>query len=90
MGSFQRIIFHTQIIKSCERSFIEGFDFAFLTLFRLGIFGRPWTGGGVKRPPPPYLRFFKTIKDIDMKPIPLIKRREINLLLLSFLSCDVI
>ena len=28
-----------------------------LTLFRLGFFGRPWTGvgggGGVKRPPPP-------------------------------------
>ena len=29
------------------------------------------------------------VKDIDMKLTPLIKRREINLLLLSYLSCDV-
>ena len=40
-------------------------------------------------PPPPPLHFLKTIEDIDMKPTPLIKRREINLLLLSYLSCDV-
>ena len=55
----------------------------------MGFFGRPWTGGGgvgAKRPP---LRFSKTIKDIDMKLTPLIKRREINLLLLLYLSCDV-
>ena len=32
MGSFQRIVFHTQIIKSCERSFIEGFIFPFVKL----------------------------------------------------------
>ena len=32
MGSFQRIVFHTQIIKSCERSFIENFIFPFLKL----------------------------------------------------------
>ena len=57
-----------------------------LTLFRLGFFGSPWTGGCVKRPP---LRFLKTIKDIDMKLTLLIKRREMNLLLLSYLSCDV-
>ena len=43
--------------------------------------------GYIKRPPP--LRFLKAIKDIDMKLTPLIKRREINLLLLSYLSCDV-
>ena len=54
-----------------------------LTLFRLGFFGRPWTE---EKPP---LRFLKTIKDIDMKLTPLIKCREINLLLLSYLSCDV-
>ena len=57
-----------------------------LTLFRLGFFGRPWTGrgpgGGMSNAPLP-LRFLKTIKDIDMKLTPLIKRREINLLLLS-------
>ena len=35
------------------------------------------------------LRFLKTIKDTDMKLTPLIKRREINLLLLSYLSSDV-
>ena len=38
---------------------------------------------------PPPLRFLKTIKDRDLKLTPLIKRREINLLLLSYLSCDV-
>ena len=38
---------------------------------------------------PPLLHFLKTIKDINMKLKPLIKRREINLLLLSYLSCDV-
>ena len=60
-----------------------------LTLFRLGFFGRPWTGvwgGGVKRSPP---HFLKTIEDINMKLAPIIKRREINLLPLSYLSCDV-
>ena len=41
---------------------------------------RPWTGGGC----------LKTIKDIDMKLTPLIKRREINLLLLSYFSCEAI
>ena len=35
------------------------------------------------------LRFLETIKDIDMKVTPLIKRHEINLLLLSYLSCGV-
>ena len=44
--------------------------------------------GGVLQTPPPH-RFLKTIKDIDMKLTPLIKRREINPLLLSYLSCDV-
>ena len=59
-----------------------------LTLFRLGFFGVPWTGGGgVKRLP--LLHFLKTIDGIDMKLIALIKRREINLLLLLNLSCDV-
>ena len=38
---------------------------------------------GHQTPPPP-LRFLKTIKDINMKLTPLIKRREINLLLLSY------
>ena len=46
-----------------------------------------WGGGGGASNAP--LRFLKTIKDIDMKVTPLIKRREINLLLLSYLSCDV-
>ena len=46
-----------------------------------------WGGGGGTSNAP--LRFLKTIKDIDMKLTPLIKRREINLLLLSYLSCDV-
>ena len=44
--------------------------------------------GGVKRPPPP-LHFLKTIEDIDMKLTPLIKRLELNLLLLSYLRSDV-
>ena len=35
------------------------------------------------------LHFLKTIEGIDMELIPLIKHREINLLLLSYLSCDV-
>ena len=42
--------------------------------------------GVVSNAPPPFL---KTIEGRDMKLIPLIKRREINLLLLSYLSCDV-
>ena len=37
-----------------------------LTLFRLGFFGRPWTGGGGGAWNVP-LRFLKSIKDIDMK-----------------------
>ena len=45
-------------------------------------------GGGVGRQTHP-LHFLKTIEDIDMKPKPLIKGREINLLLLSYLNCDV-
>ena len=45
----------------------------------------PGLGGGGASP----LHFLKSIKDIDMKLTPLIKRREINLLLLSYLSCDV-
>ena len=51
-----------------------------------------WKGGGVKRPPPPphpSLLFLKTTKDIEMKLTPLIECREINLLLLSYLSFDV-
>ena len=64
--------------------------YVYLTLFRLGFFGRPWTGvGGGERQTTPPLRFLKTIKDIDMKLTPLIKRREIKLLLLSYLSYDV-
>ena len=65
-----------------------------LTLFRLGFFGRPWTwggrgeGGGVEAFDTPLLRFLKIIKAIDMKLTPPIKRRERNLLLLSYLSCD--
>ena len=55
-------------------------------IFRLGFFGRPWTGEGHQMPP---LHFLKTIKDIDVKLTPLIKCCEINLLLLSYLSCDV-
>ena len=54
-----------------------------------GIFGHPWTRGGGAQTPHP-LRFLKTIKDIYMKLTPLIKRRETNLLLLSYLSCDAI
>ena len=71
-----------------------------LTLFRLGFFwpsldctggvggggGGGGGGEGVKRHPPPFL---KTIEDIDMKLTPLIKHREINLLLLSYLIYDV-
>ena len=60
----------------------------YLTLFRLGFFGHPWTGGWRQTPPPP-LHFLKTIEDIDMKLTTLIKCREINPLLLSYLSCDV-
>ena len=41
-----------------------------------GLFWCPWT-------------FSKTIEEIDMKLTPLIKRREIILLLLSFLGCDI-
>ena len=44
-------------------------------------------GGGCQMPTP--LCFLKTIKDIDMKLTPLIKRCEINLLLLSYLNCDI-
>ena len=47
----------------------------------------PGLGGGASNAPP--LRFLKTIKDRDMKLTPLIKRREINLLLLKYFSCDV-
>ena len=57
-----------------------------VTPFRLGFFGIPWTGGGVKHTPP---HFLKTIKGIDMKLVPLIKHRYINLFPLSYLSCDV-
>ena len=58
-----------------------------LTLFRLGFFGVPWTEGVASND---LLHFSKSIEGIDIKLIPLIKRREINLLLLSYLSCDVI
>ena len=55
-----------------------------LTLFRLGFFfGVPGLGGGGG------IHFSKTIEDINMKLTPLINRREIILLLLSFFSCDV-
>ena len=59
-----------------------------LNPIQTGPFGSSldWGGGGASNAP---LRFLKTIKDIDMKLTPLIKRREINLLLLSYLSCDV-
>ena len=55
-------------------------DWAFLAV--------PGLGGGASNASPP-LRFLKTIKYIDMKLTPLIKRRKINLLLLSYFSCDV-
>ena len=60
-----------------------------LTLFRLAFLAFPGLGGGGGIKHPPFLRFLKTIKDIDMKLAPLIKSREINLLLLSYLSCEV-
>ena len=44
---------------------------------------------GLFAPSPPPLHFLKTIEDINMKLTPLIKQREINLLLLSYLCCDV-
>ena len=52
----------------------------------------PGLVGGVNPPPPPpsILHFLKTTEEINMKLAPLNKRREINLLLLSYLSCDVI
>ena len=51
-----------------------------LNLIQTGLF---WPsldlgGGGASNDPPP-LRFLKTVKDVDMKLTPLIKRREINL-----------
>ena len=54
----------------------------------MAILGGGGGGGGMasNAPAPPFL---KTIEDIDMKLIPLIKHRKINLLLLLFLSCDV-
>ena len=57
-----------------------------LTLFRLGFFGVPWNGGGASNAP---LHFLKTIEGIDMELLPIIKHHEINLLLLSHLSCDI-
>ena len=39
---------------------------------------------------PPSINFLKTIEGIDMELIPLIKRRQVNLVLLSSHSCDVI
>ena len=54
-----------------------------------GLFWPSLDWGGASNASPPPLRFLKTIKDIDMKLTPLIKRREINLLLLSYLNCDV-
>ena len=64
-----------------------------LHLFRLpysdwAFLASPGLGGGGWRQTPP-LRVLFTIKDIDMKLTPLIKRRQINQLLLSYLSCDV-
>ena len=53
-----------------------------------GLF-RSSLGWGRQTPRPSPLRFLKTVKDIDMKLTPLIKRHEINLLLLSHLSCAV-
>ena len=53
-----------------------------------GLFWSSLDWGGRQTRPPP-LCFLKTIKDINMKLTPLIKPREINLLLLSYLSCDV-
>ena len=71
-------------LASSSLSFkVHMFGLRILTLFRLGFFGRPWTGGWRQTLPP--FRFLKTIKDIDMKLTPLIKRGEINLLLLSYL-----
>ena len=58
-------------------------DWAFLAVPGLGGGG---DGGAFDAP---RLHFLKTIEDINMKLAPLIKRREINLLLLSYISCDV-
>ena len=73
--------------------------FKFINPIQTGLFlpSLDWRGGGgggasnapTPPPPPPPNRCLKLIKDIDMKLTPLIKRREINLLLLSYLSCDV-
>ena len=63
---------------------MDGFHNRYLTLFRLGFFGVPWTA-----PSPPPLHFLKTIERIDVKLISLIMRREINVLPLSHVSCDV-
>ena len=52
-------------------------DWAFLAF--------PGLGDGVKRPH----HFLKTIEGMNMKLIPLINHREVNLLQLSYLSCDV-
>ena len=65
---------------------------ALLTLFGPGFFwsvvplDRRGEGGEASNV---RLHFLKTIKDVDMKLTSLIRRREINLLLLSYLSCDV-
>ena len=60
-----------------------------LNPIHIGLFwpSLDWGGGWGRQTPS--LHFLKTIEDIDMKLSPLIKCREINLLLLSYLSCDV-
>ena len=52
-----------------------------------GLSGIPWTGGVASNAA---IRFLKTIEGIELvKLTPQIKRRELNLLLLSYLSCGV-
>ena len=67
MTLFQK---HSKILDEYKQ-IVPYSDWAFLAV-------PGWGGGGGGGG-----RFLKTIKDIDMKLTPLIKRREINLLLLS-------
>ena len=86
---FLKIMYYIDCLRLKFMCNCNVFIVTVMFLFRVGFFGRPWTeGGGGGRQTAP-LRLLKTIKDIDMKVTPLIKRRKINLLLLSYLSCDV-
>ena len=63
-------------------------DLTYFNPIQIGLFwlSLDWDGGGASNAS---LYFLKTIKYIDMKLTPLIKHRKINLLQLSYLSCDV-